>query len=309
MKQKVLARQLKPDRKEMRDYFARWRFRKIILFFNRCISCVAGVEKAKILLTRIYFHRKIDLKNPKKLNEKILWLEYHTDSELRSRLTDKYAVREYVRSRGYEDNLVPMYGMYRSETEIKTADLPQSFVLKATHGCDMTYTCRDQRRINEKYLQKMMKFWLNTNMAYLSLEMHYLPIKPGIICEKYLDTGTEDLIDYKFHCCGGKVRFILVCIQKGRIRYRNVFDVNWEELDVVTGARRFPGRITVPERLQEMIRMAEDLAEGIPFVRVDLYLVGDKIYFGEMTFTPATGVLHHFTEEFLTREGQYCRIR
>ena len=40
-----------------------------------------------------------------------------------------------------------------------------------------------------------------------------------------------------------------------------------------------------------MALLAEKIAKNFPFVRVDLYNIQGKIYFGEMTFTPAKGTL------------------
>lgn len=137
--------------------------------------------------------------------------------------------------------------------------------------------------------------------------MHYRDIRRRIICEEYIE-AEGGLPDYKFHCSNGKVRFILVCNQKDGKRYKNVFDRDWKELDVVEGTEVDRESIKRPDELEEMISMAEKLGEGIPFVRVDLYLADGKIYFGEMTFTPATGVLFHFKDTFLEEEGKYCVI-
>ena len=278
--------------------------------WNYGMSKIFGIQRTKEIQTRIHFHKKIDLSCPRKLNEKILWTEYNTDGKMRSLLTDKYEVRKFVEQKGYKDTLVPLLGVCDKAEEVPFDGLPKKFVLKATHGCDMNYVCVDKNKLDkneQRRLKKMMHFWLSFHIAYLSLEMHYRDIRRRIICEEYIE-AEGGLPDYKFHCSNGKVRFILVCNQKDGKRYKNVFDRNWKELDVVEGTEVDRESIKRPDELEEMISMAEKLGEGIPFVRVDLYLADGKIYFGEMTFTPATGVLFHFKDTFLEEEGKYCVI-
>ncbi len=289
-------------------YFFKWFIRISLSKCNSLMCKIVDVRDLKVFISRCYKHRKIDLKHPQKLNEKILWLEYNTDSQLRSRLTDKYEVRQYVANKGYENTLIPIYGIYDSFEEIKFEKIPEQFVLKATHGCDMNYICRSKAEMNIHKLHRLVKFWMKTNIAYISLEMHYLPIKPRLLCEKFMDSGRENITDYKFHCSDGIPRFVLVCSYGSGRRYRDVFDLEWNHLNVVEGALQNPDKPQKPDCFQEMCEIAARLAEGIQFVRVDLYTLQDKVYFGEMTFTPATGILFHFTEDFLLEQGKYCTI-
>ena len=261
-----------------RTYFIKWLFRRTLAKVNQILCFFLPESRVKTINARWYFKRKINIEHPQKLNEKILWMEYNTDASLRSRLTDKYEVRQYVAKKGYED------------------------------GCDMNYICRKKEDTDIRDLQRRMKMWMKINTAYVSLEMHYRTISPRIICEKYIESGDNPLTDYKIHCSDGKARFILVCSYGHGKRYLDVFSRSWEHLPVVVGAEENPDRPCRPEQLEEMCVMAENLAEGIPFVRIDLYTVGHKVYFGEMTFTPATGMLFHFSDEFLMEEGKYCTI-
>lgn len=293
---------------EGRNWYIKWFMRILLSEFNRLLIKKIRPEKVKTFIAGWIYHREIDISHPQKLNEKILWMEYNTDATLRSGLTDKYEVRQFVAEKGYENCLVPLYGIYDSPEKVDLDKLPEQFVLKATHGCDMNYICRKKEDMDIRDLHRRMKMWMKINTAYVSLELHYRTISPRIICEKYIDNGDKPLTDYKIHCCNGKVRFILVCSYGHGKRYLDVFSRSWEHLPVVVGAEENPDRPCRPEQLEEMCVMAENLAEGIPFVRVDLYVVNKKIYFGEMTFTPATGMLFHFTDEFLKDEGRYCTI-
>ena len=221
--------------------------------WNYGMSKIFGIQRTKEIQTRIHFHKKIDLSCPRKLNEKILWTEYNTDGKMRSLLTDKYEVRKFVEQKGYKDTLVPLLGVYDKAEEVSFDGLPKKFVLKATHGCDMNYICVDKNKLDKKEqrrLKKMMHFWLSFHIAYLSLEMHYRDIRRRIICEEYIE-AEGGLPDYKFHCSNGKVRFILVCNQKGAKRYKNVFDRDWKELDIVEGTEVDKNPVKRPDKLEE----------------------------------------------------------
>lgn len=282
----------------------KWLFRKSLMFLNKKMINVIGVERAKVLLTKWYKKRSIDLTHPKKLNEKLLAAYYQSDMKTMAQLADKYEVRTYIREKGLEETLVPLYGVYDSEEQIDFASLPNSFVLKATHGCDMNLICTDKSRLSTKKTIHKIRFWMRTNLAYMSLELHYAYIRPRIICEQYLETD-GDIIDYKFHCHDGKVLFVLACSERTKGNYRDVFMPDWcHRTDVVVNAECNPKGVQKPGAYERMVEIAQRLSEGFPFVRVDLYEVDGKVYFGEMTFTPATGVLWHFTDAFLLEQGE-----
>lgn len=283
----------------------KWLGRLVLVGINRFLMCVVDVKRLKILNTKFYLKKHIDLHNPSKLNERLLCAYYNSDMEMLANLTDKYQVREYVKKMGLEEILVPVYGIYSEFKEIDFKKLPDKFVLKATHGCDMTYICLDKTKLELKKLRRKIWFWTHLKWGYLSLEIHYNKIQPRILCEKCLETE-EEIIDYKFHCSNGKVLFLLICTERSNGPYLDVFMPNWEPRpEVIIKAKNNPKGITKPRKLKEMIAIAEKLSKSIPFVRVDLYEVDGKIYFGELTFTPATGVLTNFSDEFLREQGKY----
>lgn len=286
----------------------RWRVRSFRSNSNKILLRFFSVTKLKELNAKLYYKRNLDLDCPQKLNEKILYLTYHSDTHEWSKLADKYEVRRYVEEKGYKDILVPIFGVYDSYKAINFEQLPQAFVLKATHGCDMNFICKDKEVVNWKKLEKQVEFWLANNWAYIALELHYLRIPPRLICEQFLESSDE-IIDYKFFCCNGKLQFIEVCSERSKGPYLDVFMPDWSyRAGVIVGAKNCPKQIKQPEHFEQMKKIAEDLAADFSFVRVDLYEVNEKIYFGEMTFTPATGVLIHFSEEFLIEQGKILDI-
>lgn len=287
----------------------KWAVRCTLAAVNKTLSHIINIETLKTWHAGYYLKRDIDLKCPKKLNEKILYLSYHTDTTQWSQLADKYEVRQYVKQKGLEEILVPNYGVYRSFEEIDFERLPEKFVLKATHGCDMNYICTDKSRMNLKEVRKKVNFWLHHNLAYMALEPHYARITPRVLCEKYLE-NSGDIIDYKFFCCDGQARFVEVCSERAKGPYLDIFTLDWKPWkNVIVGAKNNPNGLQKPQQFERMIEIANKLAEGFPFVRVDLYEIENHIYFGEMTFTPATGVLFHFSDEFLLEQGAYCTIK
>lgn len=285
-------------------YYVAWCFRCGVSGLNRRLVGVLGVERTKVLLTKWYKKRVIDLDSPRKLNEKLLSAYYASDMDRMAQLADKYEVRGYIRQKGLEELLVPLYGVYDSVEQIDFDALPERFVLKATHGCDMNLICADKEQLSQSAARNKMRFWMRTNLAYMSLELHYAHIRPRMLCEQYLETDS-DMMDYKFHCHNGNVLFVLVCSERKKGNYRDVFMPDWTHRpEAVVNAKCNPNKIQKPENYQKMLEIARVLSEDFPFVRVDLYEVQGKVYFGELTFTPATGVLSHFSDQFLLEQGQ-----
>lgn len=282
----------------------RWFMRKGLSRINRMTVRVLGVKRTKIFLTKIYQKRTIDLENPRKLNEKLLASYYNSDQKQMAKLADKYEVRDYIREKELGEILVPVYGLYNSFDEINFGDFPERFVLKATHGCDMNYICLNRSKMDLNKLQKRVNFWLKTNIAYMSLELHYKEIRPRILCEQYLDAHGQ-ITDYKFHCHNGQILFILTCTDRSGENFRNIYMPDWTHRpDAIINAKCNPEGVKKPEKLAMMLEIAEKLSDGFPFVRVDLYEVDGRVYFGELTFTPATGVMNHFTDDFLLEQGE-----
>ena len=282
----------------------KWAYRDVLSHTNHALLHYVPPAKLKVWNARFLHGRQLDLEHPKKLNEKILWLAYHTDTTLWSTLADKAAVRDYVASRGLKEILIPSYGVYEHFEEIPFEQLPDQFVLSATHGCQMTQICRDKSALDLSALKKQVDFWLRHDLSCMSLELHYAAIPHRILCTQYLP-AERDLIDYKIFCMNGRAYFTEVCTERSKGPYFDIMDRDWNMIpNVITGAKNCPYPLVKPDNYDEMLFVAEKLSEDLPFCRVDLYNVDGKIYFGEMTMTPATGLLFHFTDEFLTEQGR-----
>jgi len=165
--------------------------------------------------------------------------------------------------------------------------------MKATHACAYNVIVRDKANLDLIPLKKRFEKWLKTNYGQKTLELHYAPIKPQIIIEKYIGEVDSLPVEYKIHVFNGKARSMYVVTGRGvDIRYNNYY-IDWKPFDgsQFNGWKKRDELIPIPENWIEMVKMAEDLAKPFPFVRVDLYNIDGKIYFGELTFTPAKGTL------------------
>ena len=281
------------------------------------IATVAGVDNAKKFDTLFRDHKKLNLKNPQTLSDKVTYIELHDQSPLAVNCTDKYEVRKYITDKGLEDILVPIYGGgYTQFEDIDLNELPDSFAIKATHGCKMNYLVPDKSKFNSEKCKKEIKRWMNTTYGTYSMEPHYIKIPHRFYIEKYLENA-DQLVDYKIHCLNGKPRFVLTCSDrksngdKAMQVTLDLFDMDWKQIpEIVSSGAECPGngKVSKPENLDEMVRIARILSKDFKFVRVDLYELEGKVYFGELTFSPAHCVFPYLSDRFDLEMGKLLQI-
>lgn len=270
---------------------------------------------------RYVFKKKLNLDNPQDLNEKILWAKLNADTSLWTELADKYKVRDYVNRLGLGDNLVKLYAVWYRAEDVDFDVLPETFIIKANNG-DGKGTNKIIRKseLSEadrmEYI-KMIDSWLHRkNIGSLHAEPHYKGMKPCVIAEEVLplENGATTLTDYKIWCFNGKACYIWVCSDRskdGNSAHVLTYDLDWNphpEYSVFNTDYLRGEVIPKPQNLDEMIRVAETLSKGFPELRVDLYNVGDKVYFGELTFTSQGGFMDFYTPEFLRELGSKFNI-
>ena len=282
--------------------------KKIYSLLLDSIVYLWGVDSAKKFDAYFRYRRKLDLKEPKTLADKVCYIELHKQSSLASICTDKYAVRDYIKKKGFEDILIPLVGGPWSKVEeidFEKIDFP--CVLKATHGCKMNYFITDRNSFDIKTCKKEMYRWMNTTYGTYSVEPHYRDIPHRIYAEKYLG-DQKLLIDYKFHCMNGVPQYILAVRDrisdgdKKMKEIRELYDLKWNPIDGVKENGSY-NTIGKPKNLNRMIRIAKCLSSEFVFVRVDLYEINGNIYFGELTFSPTGGVFSSYTDDFLLDMG------
>lgn len=250
---------------------------------------------------KIKLGRKLNLKSPKRFTEKLQWYKLHYRMPVMTQCADKYGVREYVQSKNLGYILNKLYAVYDSPEEINFNSLPNKFVIKTTNGSGTNYFCKDKYNFPLENVKKSLRFWLDRDIYSSGREWSYKNVIPRIIVEELLeddDNQFEGINDYKILCFNGKAEYIVLDVDRHVDHKRNIYDVNWNFIDVNTDYQNFGDTISKPDGLDEMLEIANILAEDFPFVRVDLYWVNGKVYFGELTFYPWTGYVQFKPDEF-----------
>ena len=236
----------------------------------------------------------LDLENPGSFNEKIQWLKLYDSTPLKTRLADKYIVRDWIKEKIGEEYLVPLLGVWDRFDDIDFSALPDQFALKCNHGSGMNMIVKDKSRMDMESVKEKFDKWMKTNYAYNGLELQYKDIPPKIIAEKYIEQMDNNLLDYKIHVFNGIPKIIQIIGDRELQSHKAkecFLTPDWAPQELMYHTYdSYDITPDKPENLEELLKIAEILGEGFSYVRVDLYDLSGKIIFGEMTFTPASGV-------------------
>ena len=253
---------------------------------------------------------KLNLDNPQTLNEKIQWLKLYDSTPLKSKLTDKFAVREWISEKIGEQYLIPLLGAWNSFDEVDFGSLPDKFVLKCSHGCAMNLIVRDKKQLNLIDAKNSFDKWQNINFAFWEgLELHYKDIPPRIIAEEYIENLDGDVFDYKIFCFNGKAEYVMFLADRAKGLKMAFFDMDWNLQPFVYSYPRYTEKVEKPECLEKLVEISEKLGDGFAFVRIDFYILNTgEIKFGEMTFTSASGLHKWNLPEYDLILGQKLRL-
>ena len=281
---------------------------KLLELFIKSVSDEFGVKYR----FRKKFGYNLDISNPNNFNKKMQWLKLYDHNNLYTILADKYLVREYVKNKIGEQYLTKLYNVWDSADSIDFNQLPEQFVLKTNHASGTNIICKNKELLGDKSLiLNKLKEWLKIDYYLLGKEWAYKNIERKIICEELLVMQNgEDLLDYKFMCFNGKCEYIFICSNRYSQNGLNVdfYNTQWEKQPF---QRHYPNsniNHKKPVCLDKMITLANQLSEGIPFVRVDFYLIEDRIVFGEMTLYPGSGFEEFTPFEWDERLGRLINI-
>lgn len=264
-------------------------------------------KQARKILYFLRFKKKLNLKSPKDFNEKINWLMYYKYDEKISDLSDKIKVKEIIEKLEIKELNIPKnLKIYQNASEINSKLLPEKYVLKCNNGCGNVFICDDKDNFEINDVKKILAKNMKKDFSKETFEFHYSNIKPAIMCEEYLkDNVLKNPIDYKFYCFNGKVDGILVCTNRENNLKLNHYDNNWKERNFVIDKYKGNVKNNKPKNLDKMIEIAEIICSKLQlvFCRVDLYNINGKIYLGELTFTPASGMIKYYNQEALDYLG------
>ncbi len=259
------------------------------------------LRKLKFLPPKIYAHflyeyytgKKLNLDNPIEFNEKIQWYKVFYHPKILNQLVDKYAIRSYVEDKIGAKYLNEMYGIYDNPEEIVYEELPNKFVIKATHASSYNLIVTDKAKLDITKTNTLFKKWLDKNQYYRTgQEWAYKDVQPRLLAEKFLkEDGQDSLIDYKYYCFNGVAKLLEVHLDRAQSHKRGFYDLDFNKLPYryVSLEKSISSEIEKPSNFDEMLKLSEILAANFPFVRVDFYSIKGKSVFGEMTFYPSDG--------------------
>jgi hypothetical protein len=241
------------------------------------------------LAYRIAINKKLNLDAPATFNEKLQWLKLHDRNPLYSTYVDKFAVREHIRKTIGDQHLIPLLDSYESVEEIDWDRLPDRFVLKCTHATGANIICTDKRALDLKSAKAKLGKWLKNNLYWYGREWPYNRVKPRIICEEFLSDCGRIPNDYKVLCFNGKAKLIQLHVGRYANHKQDFYDRDWNRTTI--SQRRTASGVAEkkPAQLEKMIRLSEQLAANLRHVRIDWFIVGERLYFGEMTFYDGSG--------------------
>lgn len=257
-----------------------------------------------------------DLDNPKTFNEKLQWLKLNYRKPILTTLVDKYAVKKYVADKIGKEYIIPTLGVWNSFDEIDFDSLPNQFVLKCTHDSGGLVICKDKSMLDKEAAKVKIERSLATDFYKQGREWPYKNVPRRIIAEQYMEevskTDTTDLIDYKFFCFNGVLTFCQVIRDRSTKETIDFYDMEWNHQEFYglnPVARNGLKSVARPVHLDKMIEIATKLSNGMPMSRIDLYVINDREYFGEITLFPGCGIGIFTPEEWNLKIGNLIDIQ
>ena len=267
-------------------------YRAFMFFDHRNYTNILNDKLYLKMIFKLKLGYSLDLKNPQTFNEKLQWLKLYDRNPNYIQMVDKYEVRKYISKNIGEEYLIPLIGVYNKFEDIDFEKLPNQFVIKCTHDSGGVVICKNKSKLDIQKAEDKIKKSINRNYYYSGREWPYKNIKPRIIIEQYMeDKKAKELIDYKIMCFNGSPKLSFTCSERYNDGLKVTFyDLNWEKMPF---ERHYPSSIKgieKPKNYELMLELSKKLSNNIPFVRVDWYEINGKLYFGELTFYPGSGM-------------------
>ena len=289
-----------------------------VVFLNFSFSTISHIVPDGLYLKwqyRVNLGKKLDLKNPVSFNEKLQWLKVHDRKGLYTMMVDKYEAKMLFSERFGKNHIIPTYGVWDSFDEIDFDSLPEQFVLKCTHDSGSIAICRDKNSFELLSAKEKLEKGLKRNGYWYAREWPYKDVKPRILAEKYMENvkngKPQEMVDYKFYCFNGEPRYLYVSqgLENHETAAISFLTLDWEFAPFGrTDYRPFMELPEKPKKLDEMISIAKDVSQNIPFLRVDLYEINGEVYFSEFTFSPNGGYMQFKLKEWDEIIGELINI-
>ena len=265
------------------------------------------------MMYRLEMGRHLDLEYPKRFTEKIQWLKLYGRKPEYTTMVDKYVVKKYVAERIGEKYIIPTLGVWDKPEDIDFDMLPDKFVLKTTHGGGGggVVVCKDKTTFDKQSAIKQLKNSLRQDIYRNFKEWPYKNVHRRIMAEEFMeDSSLNELRDYKFFCFNGQCKCFKVDFDRFIEHHANYYDAqgNILEFGELAYSPVYEKEIQLPNNLSRMVELANQLSSSIPFLRVDFYEVNGKVYFGELTFYPASGLGKFTSDEWDLRLGEWIKF-
>ena len=294
--------------KKLRHYVVRANERGLLKWLPDicCLHLIYWARLGKLL----------NLKKPQTFNEKLQWLKLHNRKPEYTMMVDKYEVKNYIAEKIGEEYIIPTLGVWDRFEDIDFDGLPDQFVLKCTHDSGGLVIVRNKTKLDPAAAQKTIERALKNNYYIYGREWPYQNIKPRIIAEQYMsNTGTVDdtaeLTDYKCMCFHGQVEYVFAITGRYSEHGRKIviYDREWKKQPFGRDEKVCVEEVAQPRNLEKMLQLAECLSKGVPFLRVDFYEVAGRVYFGELTFFPGSGMEKFYPEEWDLKLGELINLQ
>lgn len=251
------------------------------------------------------FQKNLNLQNPQTFNEKLQWLKLNDRKDIYTKMVDKYEAKSYVSKIIGNKYIIPTLGIYNNFDEIDFNKLPNQFVIKCTHDSGGLVIVTDKSKLDIKKAKKKITKSLKRNYYYQGREWPYKNVKPRIIIEKYMkDNKNNSMRDYKFFCFNGNPYCILVCSDRDTDLKETFYDLEWKVMPLKRPNHKLDNSIEKPHSFEKMIEFSKKLSSKNSFLRVDFYEINGNLYFGELTFYPASGFSKFEPEEWDLKLGK-----
>ena len=261
---------------------------------------------------KVKMGKRLDIENPQTYNEKLQWLKLYDRKPIYTLMVDKYEVKKYVANIIGEEYIIPTLGVWDRFDDIDFSRLPNQFVLKCTHDSGGLVICKDKSQFDISAAKKKINKCLKHNYYYFNREWPYKNVKPRIIAEQYMvDESGYELKDYKFFCFNGIPKAMFIATDRSDPNEDtkfDFFDMDFNHLPFTNGHPNAKHEIAKPSKFCDMKTLAARLSRDMPQIRVDLYNINGKIYFGELTFFHWSGMVPFVPEEWDYKFGEWLQL-
>ncbi|WP_274309522.1 ATP-grasp fold amidoligase family protein [Solibacillus daqui] len=270
---------------------------------------LSPIVGSKLLFWKTFKYR-LNLENPQTFTEKLMWLKLFEDVEFKRRFTDKVKAREYMITLGYSHLLVPTIGIFDEVDDIIFEQLPRKFVLKCSHGARLTIVCENKREMDYRQTRLQLAEMMAMDYSLEHAEPHYAMIHPRIIIEHFIEPSTSNVSnEYKIHCFHGEPKLIEATVDCSIPKQQTLMlTSDWQNTDYMKKKSSHDEAIAKPEQLEELLAIAKKLSKPFTYVRVDLKIVDEKIYFNNFTFSPEACLYVNIHEEANQKLGQWLEL-